>query len=229
MKATNCSCRSLACVPYNERRSEAIGILGGTFDPIHSGHIALAQTIYENLELQKILFIPCAQSPLKNRPIASDEARLAMLHLALDDYPHFAIDNREIIREGKSYTYETLLELRSEYPTTPLCLIMSEDAFAEFDKWYHWREIITTANIIVANRPESREFPAIIIEFLKQHQTTNPKELHNHLAGKVFLQKIVPNFIAATKIRIAIKNGNDVSSYLPKSVIDFIKTTRLYE
>jgi nicotinate-nucleotide adenylyltransferase len=135
--------------------NQPIGIFGGTFDPIHLGHIQVADKVYKQLGLKEIRFIPCSQSALKKQPpIASASDRLAMIKLAINTYPYFYVDDREIKQPGISYTVETLRSIRQEHPNTPLCLIMATDAFAEFNLWHEYQEIMQLAYLIITNRTD---------------------------------------------------------------------------
>jgi len=190
--------------------SKAIGILGGTFDPIHLGHLALAHEVYKQFDLQEIRFIPCYQSPFKQKPIATDKQRLAMLNLAIKNHPEFSVDDRELRRKNISYTVDTLKSIHQEIDA-PLYLIMSMDAFTQFNKWHKWQEIIQLAHLIVANRPGSRSIP------------------HNELKNlSIHTINIPPNPISATEIRQLIKAGKDASSLVPKAVWEYINKNQLY-
>ena len=124
-----------------------IGILGGTFDPIHFGHLRSGLEVYESLEFEHIRLIPCGVPPHRELPIASNEQRLAMMRLAVEDNTKLIVDQRELQREGPSYTVDTLLELRQEFPDTPLCLIIGSDAFLGLDSWHQWKKIPQLAHL----------------------------------------------------------------------------------
>ncbi|OGT06369.1 MAG: nicotinate (nicotinamide) nucleotide adenylyltransferase [Gammaproteobacteria bacterium GWF2_41_13] len=133
-------------------QTQPIGILGGTFDPIHQGHLQIALIALQQLHLQKIHFIPCFQPPHRNQPIASPNDRLAMVKLAIGNNTAFNADDREIKRGNISYTIDTLKSLRQDYPDTPLCLIIGTDAFQELQQWHHWKELIDYAHLVVMYR-----------------------------------------------------------------------------
>jgi nicotinate-nucleotide adenylyltransferase len=191
--------------------SKAIGLLGGTFDPVHLGHLALAAEVYKQFDLQEIRFIPCHQSPFKEHPIATDRQRLAMLKLALKNHPKFTIDDRELRRKNISYTVDTLKSIHQE-TNTHLYLIMSMDAFSQFNKWHKWREIIQLADLIVGNRPGSRPIT---------HDELKKLSIH--------IINIPPNSISATEIRQLIKTGQEASSLVPKLVWEYIVKNKLYQ
>jgi nicotinate-nucleotide adenylyltransferase len=206
-----------------------IGILSGTFDPIHLGHIHLANTIQKLCQLQKILLIPCSQSPLRNQPIASAEDRLSMVKLAINDPAHLFADDREIKRGGLSYTIETLKSLRQENPDTPLALIMAIDVFNRFDEWHDWQNILQLVHLIIANRPGSWQITnPKAMELLRKHQITDPQQLQKQIAGLIYLTDINPLPIAATQIRALIKEHKSASHLVAPGVWQYICKKQLY-
>ena len=131
-----------------------IGILGGTFDPVHFGHLRLAVEMYQDLGLQEVRLVPCRIPPHRNAPQASPEQRLAMLRLAIEHELGLRVDQRELQRDGPSYMVDTLQSLRDELgPDTPLSLILGMDAFDDIDTWHRWEELIQLAHFIVIQRP----------------------------------------------------------------------------
>jgi nicotinate-nucleotide adenylyltransferase len=206
-----------------------IGILGGTFDPIHLGHLHLAQQVLRNCQLAKIIFIPAHQSPLRKPPVATDQHRLQMLKLALADSPNFVIDESEIAQQKISYAITTLRSLRNKWPTTPLCLIMGVDAFCRFDEWYEWQEILQLTHIIVANRPGSQlTLSQPLQQVLQAHQIASLDALQATLFGKIFFTDIQPLAISATQIRSLIQQHQDASRLLPQAVWAYILQNNIY-
>lgn len=206
-----------------------IGILGGTFDPIHLGHLSLAEEVYKQIDLQEIRFIPCYQSPLKGKPIANGEQRSEMIKLAIKDHPGFLVDNRELQRKKISYTVDTLESLRHEMKDVPLCLIMSMDAFSEFNLWHKWREIIQLAHLVVANRPDSKAITDNEIKkILQDRQISATDKLKIELGGRIFFISIPANPISATEIRRLIKSCESVQHLLPTGVWDYICENKTY-
>ncbi len=188
---------------------QAIGILGGTFDPVHLGHLHLAAEVYTQIHLSELRFIPCYRSPFKMRPIATDDQRLTMLKLAIKDYPEFILDDREIQRAGISYTVDTLRSLRQEFADARLYFIMSADAFAKFRLWRDAAEILKLANLIVADRPDMK---------ITQKKT-----------DRILFINIDPLPISATEIRTLIRERKDAGPFLPKNVWEFIKQNKIYQ
>jgi nicotinate-nucleotide adenylyltransferase len=206
-----------------------IGILGGTFDPIHLGHLSLAKEVYKQIDLQEIRFIPCYQSPLKGKPIASGEQRSEMIKLAIKDHAEFSVDNRELQRKKISYAVETLKSLCHEMKDVPLCLIMSMDAFSEFNLWHKWREIIQLAHLIVANRTGSKAVTNNEIKnLLHERQISVTDKLKIELGGRIFFISIPANPISATEIRRLIKSGENAQHLLPKGVWEYICENKIY-
>ena len=135
-----------------------IGIFGGTFDPIHYGHLRLAQEIAESLRLAEIRLIPGGTPPHRAAPQVSSQQRLEMVRLAAAGNPLFTVDDREVKRSGPGYTIETLTELRREAGATqPLCVLLGADAFLELATWHRWHELFGLAHLIVAHRPGDRK------------------------------------------------------------------------
>jgi len=133
---------------------QSIGILGGTFDPIHFGHLRMAQELAESLGLDEVRFIPAARPPHRAQPHGAAEARAEMVRLAISGNPRFVLDTREFERDGPSYMVDTLSCLRAEVgDDTPLCLLLGADAFLGLPTWHRWRELFQLAHVVVAHRP----------------------------------------------------------------------------
>ena len=154
---------------------QTIGLLGGTFNPIHFGHLRMAQELAESLNLDEVRFIPSANPPHKHAPLVSAEQRATMVRLAIADNPLFKFDDRELNRTGASFTIDTLVSLRDELgEKTSLVLIMGSDAFIKFDTWHRWQEIIKLCHIALVQRPDKKPTEALsktLALFLEQHYT----------------------------------------------------------
>lgn len=213
----------------NKKHHSAIGVFGGTFDPIHLGHLHLALTFHQQFQLQKILFIPGYQPPLRPSPIATAEQRLEMIKIAIQDYPYFIADDREIKRKGHSYTIDTLRDIRQQVGETPLCFIMAADQFAHFTQWHEWQKIPELAHLIIANRlGYPFHFNDEINALLKQRQTTDSTQLTQQKAGTIFLQQFQPLAISATTIRLQIHQGKNPQRFLPAEVWAYISSHNIY-
>ena len=205
-----------------------IGILGGTFDPIHLGHTHLASVMQKLCHLQKILLIPCSQSPLRNQPVASAEDRFNMVKLAITDPVHFFADDHETKRTGLSYTIETLRSLRQENSTTPLALIMAIDAFDKLDEWHEWQSILEVAHLLIANRTGAQLTNPKVMALLNKYQITDTEQLQKQTAGLIYLADINPLPISATQIRTLIKKNKDASYLVAPGVWQYICKKHLY-
>lgn len=207
-----------------------VGILGGTFDPLHFGHIKPALELLHKLSLQEIRFIPCRIPPHRPMPKASPKHRWAMLNIVVRGQPGFVADARELRREGPSYTVSTLLDLRDELgQERPLCLIMGADAFSGLTNWYHWEKILRLAHIIVLARPGSKlpdEGP--LAELLESARLMGPQYLPKSPQGGILPCQVTPVNISSTAIRKCIQAGKTPRYMLPGAVWAYIKQHQLY-
>ncbi|HQR61314.1 MAG TPA: nicotinate-nucleotide adenylyltransferase [Methylophilaceae bacterium] len=213
---------------------QAIGILGGTFDPIHFGHLRMAQELYDELHLANVHFVPAASPPHRDQPQTTTTHRVAMTRLAIATNPAFTLDTRELGRPGPSYTFDTLSELRAELGADkPLCLLIGGDAFLGLPTWHRWRELLAHAHIVVAHRPGAVPSEAAMSEELRalwrQHGTDNPAHLHASPGGSILLHRITALDISASSIRASLRQGGSVRYLLPDAVADFIQTYHLYQ
>lgn len=206
----------------------AIGILGGTFDPIHFGHLRAAVELYEALALQSIRFIPCQIPVHKTNALANPEHRLQMLNLALKDLSFASVDERELQRSTPSYMVETLYSLKSEMAQS-LCLIIGTDAFAGFTSWHQWQAILSLAHLIVVKRPghplpRSQETQSL----LAQYQYHDYQQMLKQAAGGIYVQAIDGLTISSTQIRKQLAANKSARFLLPESVLEYISKHRLY-
>ena len=211
---------------------KAIGILGGTFDPIHYGHLRLAQEVSEALGLAQTRFIPGGTPPHRAAPQSAVAHRVAMVKLAISDNPWFAIDERETHRSGPSYSFDTLSELRAELGSAqPLVLMMGADAFVAFNRWHRWREIFSLAHIAVAHRPGAAladiQDESLAHEFA-QRRTSDAAMVHRACAGSIVVAPITALDISATAIRAAIHARRSVRYLLPVAVLNYIESNHLF-
>src|SRR5512143_4181715 len=132
---------------------QPIGIFGGTFDPIHYGHLRTALELKRALDLERLHFVPAATPPHRAAPCTDAALRLRMVQAAIAGEPGFVADDRELKRPGLSYTFDTLTSFRAEFPDRPLCLLLGMDAFLNLPQWHEWREIPQLAHVVVAHRP----------------------------------------------------------------------------
>ncbi len=207
---------------------QPMGILGGTFDPIHHGHLRIAIEIYEQCHLAEVRFIPSALPPLRQSPLANADLRLAMVKTAVQNITGLTVDDREYCQTGTSYTLNTLQSLRRDYPETPLCFIIGMDAFINLPKWYQWQQLSELAHFIVIQRPNYVLPSSTPLKTLLARQVNTPQALVKQIAGLVFIANVPLCDISATRIRKHITAGKQLTGLLPNSVLDFIQTHQLY-
>lgn len=203
-----------------------IGLFGGSFDPVHRGHLLAAESVHRQLSLDEILFLPAAQSPFKSRPQTSVDDRRGMLAIAIESSPHFKLDQRELLRSGPSYTIDTLRELVAEQPQSHFYLMMGMDAWAEFENWRDWQEILTLCHLIVMTRPDY-EAASMPLEW-RQRQLVSVQEIRQLKAGKLLFVKVPSSTAASRNIRERIQNRGSVENVLPVKVWAYIEAQGLY-
>jgi len=204
-----------------------IGIFGGTFDPVHYGHLRSALEVKEIFGLSEVRLIPSAQPPHREQPAASALMRLHMLDLAIKNQQGLTIDTRELTRSGASYMVDTLKSLRQELKDEPLLLFIGSDAFNQLKTWYQWQHLFDYAHIVVMTRPgfEIQNLD----DFFKARRATEITELaHNH-AGKLYFLQVTQLDISATAIRNMIAEQQNPGFLLPDTVIAYIKKHKLYQ
>ncbi len=207
----------------------AIGIFGGTFDPIHHGHLRSGIELQQAFDLTRVHYVPCFQPVHRKEPTATPEQRLQMLECAIQNEPLFTADAREIKRKNPSYTIDSLLELREEYPDHSLCLLLGIDAFLGFSSWHRYHEILDHAHLIVAHRPQYHlPNTGVIASLLNQRLQREPTYIHEHRSGGILLHPITALDISATDIRKQIAMGRNPRYLLPDPVYDFIKQHGIY-
>ena len=205
---------------------QPLGIFGGTFDPVHLGHLHIALMAQKHLNLAKVKLIPCYQSPARLAPIASPTDRANMIKLAIASYHLLSLDERELMRPQVSYTIETLKSLRHEFPATPLVLIIGSDAFATLTSWHAWRKILDYAHLAVVNRPKTPL--SDIGGFLSQYQTLDFLDFHQYLNGRILVIDLAALEISSSQIRKLLREKKDITSLVTKEVAEYIKQHNLY-
>jgi nicotinate-nucleotide adenylyltransferase len=206
-----------------------IGVFGGTFDPIHCGHLRTAFELWQELKLAEIRFLPTGSPPHREKLYASPEQRLEMVRAAVADQPAFIVDDREVRRSGVSYSVDTLAELRHEYPQRSLCLLLGMDAFLGLPGWHRWRELLTLAHIVVAHRPGWRApTTGPLGELMVDHGTGSILALQQERAGRVYVRAVTQLEISSTELRTLITGGGDPRYLVPDAVRKIIVETRCY-
>jgi nicotinate-nucleotide adenylyltransferase len=215
--------------------SGPIGIFGGTFDPIHYGHLRLAEEMAEGAKLVEVRFIPSGTPPHRTQPGADPAHRVAMARLAIEDNPRFAVDDRETKRPGPGYTYDTLVDLRQQLgPSQPIALLLGADAFLDLATWHRWRELFGLAHILVAYRPGfpidtwQARMPEPLAHEYAARLMQQPLAVHLAPAGGIAAVSMTGLDISATFVRQALRGGSSVRYLLPDSVLAYIRSHGLY-
>ena len=197
-----------------------LGIFGGTFDPIHLGHLCVAWEASELLDAD-VLMMPSGVPPHRPPPIAGAPERLAMLQVALRGQSRLIPDGRELARSGPSYTVDTLVELRSEHGDRPLVLLLGADAFAGLPDWHGWRRLFDLAHVGVLSRPgEQTVLPDELAQANTGRWVDDPAALRTRVAGKLIALSVTPLEISATRIRELIATGREPRYQLPSGLFD---------
>lgn len=206
-----------------------IGIFGGTFDPIHYGHLRSAFEMLQALRFDEVRFMPCGDPPHRGITYANAEQRLRLVQLAIEGQPGFVADDRELRRDGPSYTVDTLLSLREEFPDRSLGLIVGMDAFLGLPGWHRWDEILGVAHIVVAHRPGWKAPDiGVLGDLITEYGTHRVNDLHVELQGRIHIHAVTQLEIASTEIRDLIAAGRDPRFLMPDAVRHEISETGLY-
>ncbi len=207
-----------------------MGIFGGTFDPIHYGHLRSAFEMLQALDFGEVRFIPCGDPPHRGTTFASAQRRMRLVELAVAGQDGFLADDRELRRGGPSWTIDTLAELREEFPRRSLGLIVGMDAFLGLTGWHRWEHILSQAHIVVAHRPGWKA-PDIgpLGALIAERGTHRIADLHDATHGRVHIHAVTQLEIASTEIRELVAAGRDPRFLMPDAVRDEILETGLYE
>ena len=206
-----------------------IGVFGGTFDPIHYGHLRTAFEMLQALRFDEVRFMPCGSPPHRGSPIAAASLRLQMVQLATEGQYGFVVDDRELQRDGPSYSVDTLTALRGEFPLRPLALIIGMDAFLGLTKWHQWREILQLAHIVVAHRPGWRA-PDMgpLGELLADRGTHRIGDMHQAKSGHIYIHDVTQLEISSSEIRELVAAGRNPRFLMPDAVRDVIERSGCY-
>jgi len=206
-----------------------IGLFGGTFDPIHNGHLRTAYELREALRLSEVRFLPTGNPPHRVQPLADAAMRLALVRAAVADQPGFTVDDREVRRSGVSYSVDTLTELRGEYPDVPLCLLLGMDAFLGLPNWHRWTDILELAHVVVAHRPGWKApTQGPLGEAMVDHGTGSVRELHDRKAGRIYVHAVTQLEISSTELRQLLAAGRNPRYLVPDSVCNVLRETGCY-
>jgi len=196
-----------------------IGIYGGSFDPVHLGHLKTATSIKNELDIERLFLLPCYQPVHKQSLNYSSEQRLEMLSLAIQDFPELEIDTREILREGSSFMIDTLIELVEEFNNHTICLIIGMDSFINFKTWKQWDEFADLVHMVVLPRsgdqPDKKSLDTFDLAKDKDH-------LKSELTGLLYFSNSKLIDISSSDIRDKIANDQNLDQLVPSSVINFL-------
>lgn len=211
-----------------QKTQQRIGLFGGTFDPIHFGHLRPAIELAEAFELQQLHMLPNHRPAHRDSPTASTQQRIEMLEIAVESQPRLIVDSREAMRDKASYTFDTLTEFRTEFPDASLLFFMGLDAFADFDRWHRWEDILSLANLVVVDRPEANlsDWAANLLQTQQQQHGKNVLNVH---AGGIERRSVTQLAISATDIRHRIASGQSIDFLLPERVKQYIVSNKLYQ
>ncbi len=206
-----------------------IGVYGGTFDPVHFGHLRTALEVYEFFSLDELRLIPCSRPPHRDAPMASADMRVQMLRLAISKESDFVVDTREITREGPSYMVDTLESIRAEVADEPLLLIIGADGFKHLSSWFQWERLFDFAHIVVMSRPGEINNSAKEDDFFSSRCSDSIAELEKSSCGFLYFKDVTPLAISATQIRKLIASNKNPGFLLPDQIIEFIRVNKLYK
>lgn len=212
----------------------AIGLFGGTFDPVHFGHLRLATELAEAFHLDRVVFLPAGLPYHRGRAAhASNDERLTMLKLATARDARFGVDDRELKRPGDTHTYDTLAEYRAEKGAeTPIVFLIGSDAFAKIDTWHRWTELFDLAHFAVAVRANDEQWfskgPGAFPREIWPRITLNPRELVSAPSGKVISFSMTPLAISSTAVRTLAAEGASIRYLTPDPVAEYIRSHHLY-
>lgn len=212
-----------------EYHDRPVGILGGTFDPVHYGHLRAAVEVGEALGFAQVRMLPSARPPHRSPPVASAEHRLEMLRRAIAGCELLVTDDSEIRRPGPSYMVDTLAGLRERLGATPLVLVIGQDAANGLDRWHRWRELFGLAHIAVMRRPGAvSDYRGGLAEFMADRRAEDPEAFRREPAGRVLPVEITQLEIASTTIRSLVAGGRSPAFLLPPAVADYVREHGLY-
>jgi nicotinate-nucleotide adenylyltransferase len=204
-----------------------IGVFGGTFDPVHNGHLRCALEVGEALRLDEVRLIPSARPPHRGKPQLDAETRLSLLQLAAGDEAGLKVDARELRRAGPSYTFDTLTAMRSEVGAAAICLIVGADVFAGLPSWHRWEALLDLAHIVVATRPGTKgDWPHELRALLAQCGSAENELSGSH--GHIYQVPVTPLDISASRVRALVAEGRNARYLVPDAVWESIKASGLY-
>ncbi len=211
----------------------SIGILGGTFDPIHIGHLRSALEVKENMKLDQMRLIPSYLPSHRTLPKTSPEHRLTMVQYGISG-TELSVDNREILRKGTSYTVDTLLSLREEFPDNSISMVLGTDAFFKLPTWHQWERILELCNIIVIHRSgwameeNKAQMTQEMYDLLEKLHLNENEDLREYHHGRIQTQKITLLEVSGETLRAMMAKGASPRFLIPENVLKYIEENHLY-
>jgi nicotinate-nucleotide adenylyltransferase len=222
--------------------SPPLGVFGGTFDPIHNGHIYPVIEGAQKANIKKVALMPCYIPSHKNPAIASSQDRLNMVELICDEHPLFYPDSRDIDRGKPTFSVDSLTEIRTAKPNTPLCFFIGTDSLKNLMTWHQWPTLFELCHFVVCERKAESEktlknhadnslkqHAPQLQALLKTRQTFNPMDLHNSLAGHIYVANTQKFSVSSTQIRHKLTKNQSVEAFLPPKILDYIQQHKLYQ
>ena len=214
-----------------------LGVFGGTFDPIHNGHIFPVLAAAEKADIKKVALMPCYIPSHKSPATASSEDRLKMVELICADYPLFYPDPRDINRGKPTFSIDSLKEIRQAMPTTPICFFIGTDSLQNLFTWHDLPTLFTLCHFVVCARKGDsvnamQSYPnkhTQLKTLLNQRQISNPMALHNSLAGHIYIADTEVLTVSSSLIRQQLKKNQSVANFLPPKILDYIQQHKLYQ
>jgi len=209
--------------------TEPLAFFGGTFDPVHYGHLKCADQARQVLGLENLYLLPAGTPPHRTTPFTTAAQRMEMLGLALADFPSLAIDDREIRRSGPSYMVDTLKELRAEFPQRPLLLLIGQDAVNYLHTWYEWEQLFELTHLVTFPRPGAEpQYRQDLARQIERRSCADLRSLLDMEVGGVLHLELELIDISATSIQSIIRLGRSPRGMSPQAVLDYINENRLY-
>jgi len=222
--------------------SPPLGIFGGTFDPIHNGHIYPVMEAAEKANIKKVALMPCYIPSHKDPATASSEDRLKMVELVCTDHTLFYSDPRDINRGKPTFSVDSLTEIRTAKPNTPLCFFIGTDSLQNLMTWHQWQTLFQLCHFVVCERKEEsvktlkssaddslKQYAPQLQTLLKQRQIFDPADLHNSLGGHIYLANTQTLTVSSTGIRYQFTKNQPIGNFLPPKILDYIRQHKLYQ
>ena len=205
-----------------------MAFFGGTFDPIHNGHVNTVNNLLKMCSLEHVFIVPTSVSPHKSEPRADPAQRLKMVQLAIADKACMSVDDREVFGRAPAYTFDTVQSFRTQYPNEEFALILGVDAFLGFERWHRWAELLDMASFLIMRRP-GWKIPEKLPDWWKSRKMEFSRSYNQPQTGEIMLVDVEPHGVSSTEIRLAVSQGVNASELVEKSVWEYICEENLYK